>query len=248
MRNAKFTVKNRSAQRFDAFDAVEFTPVDESDDELDEELEEELQEQEYDEEEADELDEYEEEVVEEEEEIEEPEYEEVVEEVPVRRRGRPKKASAPPARRVARSAKPSAGARLDEDLAALLLGSTTQKTGTGKFSVAANEPRNPAPAAVSSVYSLAADRTIPAFDSAPTALKPLPAAVKKRCAPRRGGWFRFCLKTLTLAGFTALACWSAYGVSLESNLPFWRETLQNEWGRFAGIVSEQVHELFGLIL
>lgn len=243
MKNAKFTVRNRSAQRFAPLEAIEFTPLDESDEELGDDLNEEY----YEEGDVEELDEYDEEEAEEEEvTAEELEYEEVIAEPPVRRRGRPRKTPALPQRRVAaKSSKSSGVPRLDDDLAALLLGATPPKSGGSRLSLARNEPKSPA---AGSVYALASDRTMPAFDSAPKTYQPLPAEVKKRSAPRRGGWFRFCFKTFLVGGFTALACWSAYGVSLESNLPFWRETLQNSWGRFAGILFEQVHELLGLII
>lgn len=223
MRNAKFIVKNRPSPT--RFDAVEFTPLDELDEEEDL-CEEEYEEEEVEEEEdVEEVEEYEEEMIEEEpEEIEEPPA--------PRRRGRPRK---------------SAAARLDNEMAALLLGANSPSKLEPARMAKSKEPKPIELAPRNPVYSLAEPTA--AFSSVSLAgpLKPLPKSVKQQCERRRYRGLRFCFKAIRIAAFTALACWSACGVSIESNLAFWREILQNDWGRLAGVLFEQVHELLGVV-
>lgn len=215
----------RSAPTYDLLDEIDFTPAD---DELEEEVE-------YDEE-----SEYEEEA----EEIEEAaEYEEVEEEPVVRTRQR----SAPKREGRLSAADPSHGsyshnsfssqpsATLDDDLASLLLDSSRKKRGRPRKQAERSDEKPRAGA----VYSLAPP------EPADRKMKPLPASVKG--SRKKRSWKKYFVQKLCLAGIAAVFCWSVYGVSMEANLPFWRETFRSELARFAVALLDQMNSLIGMV-
>jgi len=140
---------------------------------------------------------------------------------------------------------------------------SAEKTTTGSVYSAQTENKSASSAGID--YSTGGrDFTTTSF-SAGNSLSAGTAAVPAKSEPKAGSsssetkrrrfrWGRFVFKMFFLGSFVLLSCWAACGISLESNLPFWRETFPNDWLRIAGDLFSQVqnmvgqvHELIGMI-
>lgn len=131
--------------------------------------------------------------------------------------------------------------RTDDDLAGLLL--STNLTA----------PKRAAKAAESDVFGLSvsaaetirAETTGAPISPAAEEFKPLPSSIKRKLKKR--SFARFLFKSAFLTVVFTVGAWSVYGVSVEGNLDFWRETFGMEISLMTDALMARLSQFVGVI-
>lgn len=131
--------------------------------------------------------------------------------------------------------------RTDDDLAGLLLSTdlctpkrTAKTVESDVFGLSASAAETARTETISAAISPAAGE-----------FKPLPNSVKRKLKKR--SFTRFLFKSAFLTVIFIIGAWSVYGVSVEANLDFWRETFGMEISLMTDALMARLSQFVGVI-